>query len=159
MTVNKQIVFVCTGNTCRSPLAAALCRRQLADRLGCAVEELPDRGFEVTSAGLAAVSGEPAAAEAVTVARELGAELTDHASRPATPDLIARADLIIAMTAGHLLVLEGLGGKAGQVRLLCGDSDLPDPIGGDLGVYQACAGAIWQHLQGLIEELIAPGRG
>jgi L-threonylcarbamoyladenylate synthase len=155
----KLILFLCTGNTCRSPLAAALCKKRLADRLECAAEDLPGRGFVVASAGLAAVRGEPAAADAVAVAHELGADLSDHASQPATADLLADADVIVGMTAGHVHGLGGSGGGTGQVRLLCGDADLPDPIGGDLTVYQACAGTIWQHLQEFIEELVTPGRG
>ena len=51
------IVFICTGNTCRSPLAEALCKKRLSDRLGCGVEELPGHGFSVVSAGLAASMG------------------------------------------------------------------------------------------------------
>ncbi|HEY1377532.1 MAG TPA: Sua5/YciO/YrdC/YwlC family protein [Gemmataceae bacterium] len=154
----KLVLFVCTGNTCRSPLAEALCKKLLADRLGCAAEELPGRGYVVMSAGLAAVRGEPAATEAVAVAGELGADLSGHASRPATPDLLAQADVIVGMTAGHLHTLAGFTGPGGGsdrvVRLLCGESDLPDPIGGDRTVYQACAGTIWQHMQGLVAELL-----
>jgi L-threonylcarbamoyladenylate synthase len=155
----KLVLFVCTGNTCRSPLAAALCGKRLADRLECEVEDLPARGFVVASAGLAALRGEPAAAEAMTVAAELGADLSGHASRPATGDLLADADLIVGMTAGHLHGLGGLVRPPQEVRLLCGDADLADPIGGDLTVYQACAGSIWQHLQRFVEELTAPARG
>ncbi|HEX4591319.1 MAG TPA: hypothetical protein VH120_15390, partial [Gemmataceae bacterium] len=147
------VLFVCTGNTCRSPLAAALCRKQLADRLGCTADELPARGYVVASAGLAAMRDEPAAAEAVAVAGELGADLTGHASRPATPDVLDKADLIVGMTAGHLGGLDGIVGRDVRTRLLCGESDLADPIGGDLLVYQTCAGTIWQHLPGLVEEL------
>ena len=153
------ILFICTGNTCRSPLAAALCKRRLADRLDCTVEELAGRGFVVTSAGIAAVYGEPAAAEAITVARDLGADLNDHASRPATPDVLAGADLVIGMTASHLQNLEGITGAHTEFRLLCGDMDLSDPIGGNLEVYQGCAGMIWQHLEALIEKLPPSGRG
>jgi protein-tyrosine phosphatase len=149
------VLFVCTGNTCRSPLAEALCKTMLADRLGTSIEDLPARGFVISSAGLAAVRGEPAAAEAVVVARDLGADLSGHASRPATPDVLTGADVIVAMTAGHLHGMTAFGGSDANARLLCGESDLADPIGGDLGVYQACAGTIWQNLQGFVEELVA----
>jgi protein-tyrosine phosphatase len=151
----RLVLFVCTGNTCRSPLAEALCKKRLADRLGCAIDDLPARGFVISSAGLAAVRGEPAAAEAVAVAAEVGADLSGHASRPVTPDLLAGADDVIGMTAGHLLGLAGFAGRdvGARVRLLCGE-DLADPIGGDRTVYQACAGTIWQHLQGLVDELV-----
>ena len=66
---NCLIVFVCTGNTCRSPMAEALFKKRLADRLGCTVDELPARGFSVLSAGLAAMMGAEAADEAIAVAR------------------------------------------------------------------------------------------
>jgi protein-tyrosine phosphatase len=152
----RLIVFVCTGNTCRSPLAAALCKKLLADRLGGAIDELPPRGFEVVSAGLAAMRGEPAASEAVEVAHELGADLAGHVSQPVTPELLAHADVIVGMTTGHLHALTAYPDLAGRVRLLGGPAgDLADPIGGDRAVYQACAGAIWQHLQSLVTELLA----
>src|SRR5260370_30563389 len=61
----KLIVFVCTGNTCRSPMAEGLCKKLLAERLGCALEELPERGFVVLSAGLAALMGGQAAPQAL----------------------------------------------------------------------------------------------
>jgi L-threonylcarbamoyladenylate synthase len=151
----KVVLFVCTGNTCRSPLATVLCQKQLADRLGCMVDELPSRGYVVASAGLAAMRGEPAAAEAVNVARDLGADLTGHASRPATADLLAAADVIVGMTAGHLGGLAGAGGPETRTRLLCGDADLADPIGGDVTVYQTCAATIWQHLPELVDEMVS----
>ena len=72
------IIFVCTGNTCRSPLAEVLCKKLLADRLVCTPEELPRGGFCVLSAGLAAMIGCRAAPEAVEVARTLGADLSSH---------------------------------------------------------------------------------
>jgi protein-tyrosine phosphatase len=108
----------------------------------------------VASAGLAAMRGEPAANEAAVVASELGADLSAHVSRPATPDLLAQADDVVGMTAGHMHGLAGYLGTGSRSRLLCGESDLADPIGGDRTVYQACAGTIWQHLQRLVDELL-----
>src|SRR5262245_19164856 len=123
------IVFVCTGNTCRSPMAEALCKRLLADRLGCPVEELPGRGYLVISAGVSAVRGEPAPPEAVEAVRPHGADLSRHASRPAHPDLLRQADHLIAMTQSHLMTLAHRCPELGcRPRLLCGD-DLPDPVG------------------------------
>jgi protein-tyrosine phosphatase len=149
------VVFVCTGNTCRSPLAEALFKKRLADRLGCAAAELPQRGFLVVSAGLSAAPGEPAAPEAVAVAAELGADLSGHASRPAGADLLAQADCLVTMTRSHLAALrERFPQVPLRPRLLCGADDLPDPIGGDEAVYRACAGTILTSLDGILAELV-----
>jgi protein-tyrosine-phosphatase/tRNA A37 threonylcarbamoyladenosine synthetase subunit TsaC/SUA5/YrdC len=150
----RVIVFVCTGNTCRSPLAEALCKRLLAERLSCDVGDLPSRGFVVLSAGLAALPGGAAAAEAVEVAREAAADLSGHVSRPLTAALAAEADQLIVMTRGHLASLSGADVAGGpRVRLLsaAGD-DLVDPIGGDLDVYRECARQVRRHLDVLLAE-------
>ena len=150
------IVFVCTGNTCRSPLAEALCKKLLAERLNCRIEELPERGFLVLSAGLAAMMGGRAAAEAVAVAQERGADLSGHASRPLTRALAAQADYLIAMTHTHLQALTAEYDCMGyQPRLLSYDSgDVPDPIGGDEQVYRDCARQILAHLEAFLPEVL-----
>jgi tRNA threonylcarbamoyl adenosine modification protein (Sua5/YciO/YrdC/YwlC family) len=150
------IVFVCTGNTCRSPLAEVLFKTLLAERLGCRPEELPEHGFLVHSAGLAAYPGCRATPEAVEAARELGANLSEHMSQPLTAKLAIQADNLVAMTRNHLLALTGpsdwLGEKA---RLLCpDDDDVPDPIGGDQQTYRECARRILSHLQTLLPEVL-----
>ena len=149
------VLFVCTGNTCRSPLAEALAKKALADRLGCAPHELPGRGFWVLSAGVAAYGGGAASEESVAVAAELGADLRDHYSRPVNPQLLLAADDVIAMTRDHLYALAarypGIGPTA---RLLCGNEDLDDPIGADAEVYRACARTIIQHLERFLPEWV-----
>jgi protein-tyrosine phosphatase len=149
------ILFLCTGNTCRSPLAEGLCKKRLAGRLGCAVEELPQRGFVVLSAGLAAMMGGEATPEAVEAARELGTDLSGHRSRPASADLIHQADLVVAMTRSHLAALTDQYPRLeAQVRLLSlNGEDITDPIGGEQEVYRACAQQVWNHLEGLVAEL------
>jgi protein-tyrosine phosphatase len=148
------ILFVCTGNTCRSPLAEVLCKKLLADRLGCTPAELPRRGFLVHSAGLAAMMGQGAAPEAVEAARELGADLTGHRSRPLTASLAAQSDYLLAMTQGHIEALTAHFPQAGpQVRLLSPQGeDLPDPIGCDAQVYRECAQHIVRHLEQLLPQ-------
>jgi len=149
------LVFVCTGNTCRSPLAEALCIAKLAERIGCTAAELPARGFHIVSAGLSAFSGGPAAEEAVAVARAYGADLASHCSRPLTPDLAAQADYLVAMTSGHLQVLaERYGGLGARPRLLSPDgADIADPVGCPREVYEECAAQIWHFLDPLIDEV------
>jgi protein-tyrosine phosphatase len=153
-----RIVFVCTGNTCRSPLAEALLKKRLADRLGCVDSELPKRGFVVLSAGLAAMIGEGAANEAIAVANRWGAHLENHQSKQATVDLLLQADYVFAMTRSHMNLLAGMSSLPGcRPRLLSPtDEDIADPIGGDDAVYEACARQIWLSVDSLLDTL-APG--
>lgn len=151
----KVIVFVCTGNTCRSPLAEGLFRKFLADRLGCPVEELPDHGYTVLSAGLAATEGGPAAPESVEVARMYGADLESHASQPLTDELLASADHVITMTQSHRdSILFARPDVAERVSLLSTlEADIADPIGGGWKEYVTCGEEIARHLQALLDQL------
>src|SRR5207248_9298205 len=133
------------------------CRRLLAARLGVGEAELEGRGFVVRSAGLAAVPGDEATPEAAEVAREFGADLSAHRSRPVNPELLAGATDVVAMTAAHAAMLAlqfpGLGPPPG---LLSPGGDLPDPFGSDLGVYRECARAIQAQLDRLVKEWLGP---
>jgi protein-tyrosine phosphatase len=148
------LVFVCTGNTCRSPMAEALCKRLLAERLGCAPTQLAERGFLVLSAGLAAMMGGAAAAEAVEAVQELGADLAGHRSRALSRDLATQADCIVAMTRSHLLALAyQYPDSLERCRLLRADgADIGDPLGSDREVYRRCAADIAEHLAPLVVE-------
>ncbi|HKB02114.1 MAG TPA: hypothetical protein VKD90_07840 [Gemmataceae bacterium] len=154
----RQIVFVCTGNTCRSPMAEGLFKVRLADRLGCAVSDLPCKGYVVRSAGISVVPNAPATDQSVEALQEFGVDLSSHRSRHASAELIARADDVITMTRAHLLTLAGqypvIGGS---LRMFCGaDGDLDDPIGGGPEVYRACAASVRQHVDRLITEMGLP---
>ncbi len=143
-----QIVFVCTGNTCRSPLAEVLCKKLLSEKLGCRIEELPTKGFQVFSAGLVATEGAQASPEAVEVAQEMGVDLSPHQSRPLNAELFFSADYILTMTNSHLQALAGLDrGGASPAELLSPEGqDISDPIGQEKEVYQQCAQQIWHNL-------------
>jgi len=151
------IVFVCTGNTCRSPLAESLCRAKLSLALGCQLGDLESKGFRIASAGVMAYPGDSATPEAALVAAELGADLSGHASRPLNAEMLAGATDVFAMTETHLAVLLSLiGGLGWEPKLLCGNDDLPDPIGGTLDEYRACARIIASHLDRLIPRWLEP---
>jgi protein-tyrosine phosphatase len=153
---DRHILFVCTGNTCRSPLAQGLCARLLADRLSCEPADLPTRGFFVQSAGLAAMIGAEATAEAVAAARELGVDLSGHKSQPLTVELLARTDFLFAMTQAHLHLLTSLELPQGpMLALLSGQGeDIADPIGCSADVYRECARQIQQHLEVRLTDLL-----
>jgi protein-tyrosine phosphatase len=138
------IVIVCTGNTCRSPMAEVMMRRRLADRLGCAIGQLDDQGVVVTSAGIAAVDGAPASREAITVMSHFGLDLSAHISQPLTERLIRDADVIFAMTHAHRVeLLAQWPGAAERTELLCPDGqDVSDPIGAPQELYRRCADQI-----------------
>jgi protein-tyrosine-phosphatase len=130
------LVFVCTGNTCRSPLAEALARREL-ERRGW-------RHVEVVSAGLAAEDGYPASRNAVAVGERHGLDLAGHRSRALTPEMVDWADLVLAMSPSHVYALER-GGAGDKVALLGdfaaggegGGFPVRDPFGGDEEAYEA----------------------
>ncbi len=135
------ILLVCTGNTCRSPMAEALTRKLLAERMGCSVDQVEERGVAVLSAGLSAMLGGRAAPEAVaTMARE-GLDLASHVSQPLTESLVRNADLLLAMTRSHRdAILAQWPAAGGRVHLLRPDGgDVADPIGCPTDVYEQCA--------------------
>ncbi len=132
------LLFVCTGNTCRSPMAQ-----------GLALQMLEDRGWsqvEARSAGVAAPEGSPASEGALRAAARHGIDLASHRSTQLTPDLVDWADLILTMSVGHLALVEVFGGKrkAELITRFGGDpegtvaarSGVLDPIGGDETVYE-----------------------
>jgi protein-tyrosine phosphatase len=142
------ILFVCSGNTCRSPMAAALATRFLADRLKIQPDELPLRHVVVQSAGVHAQRGIRAAREAMDTVKSFGADLSGHFSQPATPDVLRRADVIYTMTDAHRdEILDLYPGLAAKTQRLDPDGDVPDPIGAGLQAYRDVA----QRLAGIFE--------
>lgn len=154
--MGKKVLFVCSGNTCRSPLAEVFARHFL--------ELAGEDGWMVASAGLSAVTGSPASASAVTVAREFGLDLSRHCARRLTEELLDGADLVLVMTGWHKArVLERrphLAGKVYLVKEFAGGpaEDVADPFGGDLAVYRATALELKNLTPAFVKKLHAAGK-
>ena len=152
-----KLLFVCTGNTCRSPMAAAIARKLAAER------GLHD--VEVSSAGTGAAEGAGASDGALLVAMEQGLDLASHRSRPLTRELVRDADLVLAMGGGHLERVRQLGG-ADKVHLLPdfaagGDSgrQIGDPFGADLVVYRATFAELEAEIARALDRVVAERGG
>lgn len=140
----KQILFVCTGNTCRSPMAEALFRAHDGQaRTGC----------RASSAGLFVHEGLPASDYAVQAVQTLGGDLHTHRARPLTEELVEAADYIVCMTAAHLDRLCERFPQAVDKTYTLAPQDVADPFGGDLNTYRAAAAQIDQAVQTLIAYL------
>ena len=203
---DQVVLFVCSGNTCRSPLAAGLAARLLAERLGpsgtpqvaqggdstrragglappgdAGTVQSPERMAPVAeegdstkswspwvtraaclarqrvfieSAGLAAMSGATASAEAVRAAQEMGVDISAHRSRLLTDDLLRRADRVYTMTeAQRREILERWPGAAGKTFRLDAQADIVDPVGGSLVVYRQTARRLEALLRRRLEEM------
>ena len=146
----KTILFICTGNVCRSPMAEALFRRATDGR----------GDFRVLSAGLGAMNGQPPTAHSVAAMRDLGLDISGQRSRSLTADLVSQADYIFGMTHGHVDTLGLLyPGAAERVFLLREfddsleeyEKDIGDPIGSAYDVYVNCRRQIEQGIASLLK--------
>lgn len=146
-TLKRNIVFVCTGNVCRSPMAEYLLRSRLP----------ADHGWTVSSAGVSAVNGVGPSRQAVQVMKEFGVNMTGHRSRRLDAGIAHGADLLVVMTDGHRQeIKKAFPETVGNVYLLRTfmpggkEGDIIDPIGLSEDVYRAVRDEIDVALSGLI---------
>jgi L-threonylcarbamoyladenylate synthase len=146
------VLFVCSGNTCRSPMAEGLARRILSDQLHVEPDLLESKGICVVSAGSFAMPGSRATPQAVEAVKPMGADLTRHRSQPLSVELIHQADMIFTMGRNHAQAVTALVPSAiEKTKTLDPSGDIDDPIGGDITLYQELA----VHLQELIEKRLS----
>src|SRR5258708_38221293 len=141
----KTILFICTGNVCRSPMAEGIFRQAVGDA----------GNYRAMSAGLGAMEGQPASAFAVQAVRELGIDISNHRSRSLTPELVQQADYIFGMTHSHLDTVILLYPQAAEETFLLREfaetlyffeKDISGPIGGSYEVYLNCRDQIEQGI-------------
>ncbi|MBK1881154.1 low molecular weight protein arginine phosphatase [Luteolibacter pohnpeiensis] len=139
MSSKKRVLFVCTGNTCRSPMAEGLFTKLVADR----------KDFSVASAGVSAYPGDTANPETELILKKRGASLKNFTSQPVTSELLDEATHVFAMTSSHLATLEARFPEQSEKYHLACDfvelpgrgigADVPDPIGMGRRAYEETA--------------------
>ncbi len=151
-----QLLFVCTGNTCRSPMAAALAREMLKDKFDLSLGELRENGIRIESAGTNANGGSPPSRNARRVMREeYNLSIREQYSQPVTPSILLQSDHILVMTPRHKQTLTSWLPEVEQrIRVLNeGKGGIPDPVGGDLKQYRTSARKIEEVVREQLDDL------
>ena len=149
------LLFICTGNTCRSPMAERLVKHALL------AEGPPLNKLDVRSAGVAAGNGYPASSNSLAALKKVGIDLNDHSSTQASESLLESADLIFGMTHSHLDSAHYYLGENAENKLFlmreffenAQDKEIPDPFGGSFTEYENARDSMVEAIPSLIQFL------
>jgi protein-tyrosine-phosphatase len=148
----RLVLFVCSGNTSRSPMAQALCNDEVLRRFGLSLERVDDLPLRAVSAGLTALAGRPFSEDARGALQLLGVTPHQHSSLEVTPELVEQAERIFCMTDEQCRTLiDRFPAAAAKVERLDPDDDLEDPSGQNLAVFLSLAA----RMQGLVRRRMA----
>jgi protein-tyrosine phosphatase len=149
-----RFLFVCTGNTCRSPMAEGIFRKYLSEKLRCDVDELEDMGYKTSSAGVGGSFGLPASPEAVRACSAGGIDISAHRNQGLSKELVVESDFIFAMEPAHVQrIIDLVPEAAKKCSLLAEPKGIPDPMGLTQEYYDGCAEVIAAAVKKRIDEL------
>lgn len=151
--LRRLFLFVCSGNTCRSPMAAAIGNAEIAARLKIPFEALDTADARALSAGVSAKVGAPMTSEAQQALRALDIPAAPHAARSLTAELAQQVEMIFCMTRAHReAVIEMVPSAAEKTHCLDPEADIEDPIGGGMEAYMKCVSRIHSLIRWRLDE-------